>query len=135
MSPTHQAWQSKNIIQSYNVYPWTMTLTLNQPWSNIRNAHRLIILDICAVICKSHHRFKRYRAEMIVCLTLNYHLDLEVTFITNALCKLSHGTLHLCQVISKCTQPLRVIERTRNTVIRIQCLTMNYDLDFKPTLV
>ena len=25
-----------------------MTLTLNRPWSTIRTAHRLIILDICA---------------------------------------------------------------------------------------
>ena len=25
-----------------------MTLTLNQPWSNIGTAHRLIILDMCA---------------------------------------------------------------------------------------
>jgi len=25
-----------------------MTLTLNRPWSNIRTAHRLIIIDMCA---------------------------------------------------------------------------------------
>jgi len=27
-----------------------VTLTFNRPWSNIGNAHRLIILDICAKI-------------------------------------------------------------------------------------
>jgi len=30
-----------------------MTLTLNQPWSNIRTAHLLIILDICAELLEN----------------------------------------------------------------------------------
>ena len=83
---------------------------------------------LCRVICKSHQGFKRYRADTIVCLTLNYDVDLEVTLVKHALCTSSHGTLHLCQV----TNLSRVIEeRTGNTVI--QCLTLNYDLDLGQT--
>ena len=41
-----------------------MTFTLNRPWSNLDTPHHLIILDICAVICKSHQGIKSYRADM-----------------------------------------------------------------------
>jgi len=33
-----------------------MTLTFNRPWSNIRTAHRLIILDICAELFENPSR-------------------------------------------------------------------------------
>jgi len=56
-----------------------------------------------------------HNACVIQCLTLNY--DLDLTLVKHSHCTLSHGTLHLCQVILKCHQNIRVIQRTRNTVI------------------
>jgi len=44
---------------------------------------------------------------MTVCLTLKCHIDLEVTVVKNTLCTLSHGTLYVCQIISKCHQPFK----------------------------
>jgi len=53
-------------------------LTLNRPWSNIRTAHQLIILDFSAVIWKSHQGFKRYRANMKYSHTMfNVEYDLD----------------------------------------------------------
>ena len=92
--------------KSYNIKPWTMTLTLN--WPLVKHTHCTLThhnWHLCRVISKSHQGFKRYRADMIVCLTLNYHLDFEVTLVKYALCTSSHTTLHLRQVISKCRQP------------------------------
>jgi len=42
-----------------------------------------------------------------VCLTLNYHLDLEVTLVKHAHCTTSYDTLHVDQVILKCHQPFK----------------------------
>jgi len=47
------------------------------------------------------------RNLVTISLTLYYHLDLEVTLVKYALCTSSQGTLHLCQVISKCHQPFK----------------------------
>ena len=52
-------------------------------------------------------RGSRYTVDTTVCLTLKYHLDLEVTLVKYALRTLSHGTLHLCQVILKFHQPFK----------------------------
>ena len=62
-----------------------MTLTLNQPWSNMHNEHRLIILDI-RVICKSHQGFKRYRTDTKVWRTdrqTNGRTDRQITVKNN----------------------------------------------------
>ena len=60
-----------------------MTLTLNRHWSNIRNAHRFIILDICAELFKNPTRgskdIERTQNTVIQCLTLNYDFDLKPT--------------------------------------------------------
>jgi len=55
---------------------------------------------LCRVICKSHQGFKTYRADTIVCLTVNYmfHLHIKVTLAKTTLFTSSHCTLHLCQV-------------------------------------
>jgi len=82
--------------------------------------------NLCSIICISHQGVKRYRAYKTVSLTLKCQLNLDVTLEKNALSTLSHGTLHLCQVIPKCHQPSKAIEQTRNTVI--QCLTLTMTL-------
>ena len=62
-----------------NTLLWTMTLTLNQPWSNM--AHRLIIFDICAELFVNPTRgskdIERTWNSVIQCLTLNQTLTLN----------------------------------------------------------
>jgi len=48
-----------------------------------------------------------YIADTIAYLTLNFDLDLEVSLVKYELCILSHGTLHVRQVISKCHQTFK----------------------------
>jgi len=43
---------------------------------------------------KSHQGFKRYAADTIVYLTLNYDLELNVSLVKHALGTKSHGTLN-----------------------------------------
>ena len=54
---------------------------------------------------------------MIVCLTLNYDLDLEVTLVKHVLCRLLHGTVHFAKPFQNVTNPLRVIERKHKKVV------------------
>jgi len=56
-----------------------------------------------------------------------------VTLVKHELCTSSHGTLHLCQLISKCNQPFKNYRADK--LYSLQCLTLNYDLDLKLTLV
>jgi len=67
-----------------------MILTLNRPWSNIRTAHRLIVLDICAelfeITTKGSKDIERTQNTVIQCLTLNFDLDLEPTLIKHTHC-------------------------------------------------
>jgi len=76
------------------------------------------------VICKSHQGFKRYRADTTVCLVLYYHIGLEVSLVI--MC--SAHRLVVFNIWAKSfqnvTNPPRVKDRTRTTVI--QCLTLNY---------
>jgi len=71
-----------------------MTLTLNQAWLNIRTAHRLTILDICAELFENHTRgskFKeRTRNTVIQCLML--HFDHEPTMVKHVHCTSTHHT-------------------------------------------
>jgi len=64
-----------------------MTLTMNQPWLNIRTAHRLIILDICAELFD-----KERHVIQSTCLTLNFDLDLEPTLVKHKHCTSTHHT-------------------------------------------
>ena len=52
-------------------------MTLNRPWSNILSAYQLINIDICADLFVNPTRGSFFRADTIVCLTLNYDIDLE----------------------------------------------------------
>jgi len=112
-----------------------VTLTLNQPWSNLSTAHRLIILDICAKLFENPNRgskdIERTQNTVIQCLILDCDLDLERPW-SNI------GTAHCLIILDICaklfvnpTRGSKDIERTRNTVI--QCLILNCDLE--PTLV
>ena len=82
-----------------------MTFTLNRPWSNIRTAPRLIILDICAQLFENPTRgskdIEQTRNTVIQCLMLNYDLDLKPTLVKHMHCTSTHYTWHLCRVIWK----------------------------------
>jgi len=104
MSPTLQ----ELYRQTHNTVRQCLTLNYDldiEPTLVKHMQFTFIILDICAFICKSHQRIKWYKADRIVCLPLNCYHDLEVTMVKHALCTLSHGPLHLCQVILKCKGP------------------------------
>jgi len=62
-----------------------VTLTLNQPWSNLGTPHRLIILDICAKLFVNPTRgskdIERTQNTVIQCLNLDCDLDLEPTLV------------------------------------------------------
>jgi len=85
-----------------------VTLTLTRPWSNIGNAHRLIILDICAKLLVNTTRgskdIERTRNTVIQYLILNCDLDLDPTLVKQRHCTSSHHTWHLCKVICKSHQ-------------------------------
>jgi len=105
---------------------------MTRPWSNIGTAQCLIILDICAVICKSHQGFKRYKADTKYSHTM-FNLRLWPWPWSNL------GTAHrliILDIYALFVNPTRGskdIERTPNTVI--QCLILNCYLDLDPTLV
>jgi len=66
---------------------------------------------VCRVIDKSHQRLKRYRADknsVIQCLTLSYDIDLEPTLVKHTHCTSTYHTWHLCRVICKSHQGLKL---------------------------
>ena len=85
-----------------------MTFTLNWPWSNIGNAHRLIILDICAKLFVNPTRGSKDIEQtwntVIQYLILDCYLDLEPNLVKHRHCTSSHHTWHLCKVICKSHQ-------------------------------
>jgi len=68
--------------------------------------------------------------DVIIKMTLNYHIDLEVTLVKHALCTSSFGTLHLVSAHFKMSPILQGSHKTA-----IQGLTLNFDLDIELTLV
>jgi len=119
--------------KSYNVWPWTMTLTLNQPWSNIRTAHWHIILDISAVFFVHPTRVSKDIEWTQLCVwpkTITLTLKWPWSNKHSAHCR---RYFTLCNDISKCHLPFTGYRAAGNTVIR--CLTLNYDLDLKQTLI
>ena len=97
--------------KSYNVNRWTMTMTLNWPWSNIHIAHRLIILDICAELFVNANRGltnkERTRNTVIQCLILNYDFAHETILVKHTQCTLTHHTWHLSRVICEFHQGIK----------------------------
>ena len=107
---------------------------------------------------KSHQGFKWHRADKIKCLTLNYHLYIEVwsylrtahwliipdiraeLFVNSTRGSKDIERTHCLIAFYVCAKSFQnvtnhseVIERTRTTAI--QCLTVNYDLGLEPTMV
>jgi len=83
-----------------------LTLTLNQPWSNIGTAYRLSIADIRAKLFVNSTRgskdIERTRNTVIQRLILD--CDLDPTLVKHRHCTSSHHTWHLCKVICKSYQ-------------------------------
>ena len=71
-----------------------LTLTLNQPWSNIGTAHRVIIANISGKLFVNPTRGskdkERTQKTVIQCLILNFDLDLQLIFVKHKHCTLSH---------------------------------------------
>jgi len=67
---------------------------------------------------------------VIISLTLNYYLDLEVTLVKHAFCTSSHHTWHVCWVICKSHKGFK-----RYRVDTTVCLTFKYHLDLEVTFV
>ena len=97
-------------------------------------AHRLIIADICAVICKYHQGFKRYRADTKYSHTM---LNLKLwpwpwtDICQKRHCTSFHRSRHLCRVICKSNQGFK---RYRANM-KYSHTILDCDLDFEQTLV
>jgi len=114
-----------------------LILNLNQTWSNIRTAHRLIILDISTELFENSTRgskdIEQTQNTIIQSLTLKYVPDLEPTMVKHAL-HIRLIILNICaQLFENPTRGSKDIERTQNTII--QSLTLNFDRDLELTLV
>jgi len=103
-----------------------MTLTLNQPWSNICTAYQLIILDICVELFVNPTRGskdierKRIRTSntFIQCLAFNFDLDVELTLVKHTHCTLTHYTFDICADLF--VNPTRVQKIYRADTIALQ---------------
>ena len=107
-------WKLNTVIQCL-----TLILNLEPTW--VKHTHCTLThhtWHLCTVTCQL---YQRYRADMIVCLTLNYGLDLNVTLVKHTHCTSTHHTWHLCIVICKIHQSFK-----GNRAGMIVCLTLNY---------
>jgi len=104
-------------------------MTLTWPCLNKRTAHQLIILDIRAEIVAN--KYKRYRPNKFWLKLWPWHwTDLGQTL---ALHIVSSYLTFVQSFFVNPTRGIKVIERTRNTVI--QSLILDCDIDLEPTLV
>ena len=97
------------------------------PWSNMRSAHCIIVLHMCAksfpTVINSSRVIKRTGNTVIQCLTLIYGLYLEPTLVKQTHCKSTHHTWHMSRIIGVSHQTLKRY-RTDMQV----CMTFNFDL-------